>query len=105
MSFIDSAKRLQQMGFYVFPLVPNGKAAAVAEFSQVASRDPWKVEAWWRCPVLGVARDYNIGISPSRFSDNERLVIVDIDDKNGKDGFSEMFALEAQGKIFPSTFN
>lgn len=103
-NFIEAAKKLQAHGFYVFPLVPNGKKAAVSEYSEVASRDPKKVDRWWTCPLLGVCREYNIGISPTRFGDNEKILAIDVDVKNGKDGATELFKLELQGKVFPPTF-
>lgn len=71
-------------GFPVFPLEANGKEPALgASWPDVATTDQDVIRRMWTDPVLGTERDYNIGV------DCTDRVIVDIDVKNGKDGYNE----------------
>lgn len=93
-SMLDKALALAAKGFYVFPLVPDGKTPAIAGFPQRASRDPEKVkELWTRTdPVSGAveARSFNIGIYTGRYGDDKALLVVDVDVKKGKKGLEEL---------------
>lgn len=100
MKMVDKALSLAKEGFYVFPL-PAGKKAPPLfdDFPNKATRDPATIKKWWQ------DRKLNIGISTSKFGDNEALVAVDVDDKPGRDGFSTMLDLEiSQGKELPVTY-
>lgn len=105
MSKLESALELAAKGFYVFPLIENGKTPAIDAFPTKASRDPERIKRWWTCPVTGWEQDFNIGISTSRFNgkDNGALLVVDVDNKKGKNGDAEIIRLELEGKILPPT--
>lgn len=104
MSFLKAALELAEKGFHVFPLVSNSKLPAIDEFPSRASRDPAVIKRWWVDPVLEIEQPYNVGISTTRFGDNEALVVVDIDNKEGKKGDETIFRLELEGSDFPDTF-
>ena len=70
----------------------------------MASRDPNQIRKWWINDISGLEQEFNIGISTSNFKDGKALVVVDVDDKNGKKGSSLVVEYEMQGKEFPSTF-
>lgn len=103
MSKLEAALLLQSHGFHVFPLVPNGKLPMVAEFPEVASNSVEKAQAFWIDPVMDWEQPYNVGISTSRFK-GKRLVVLDVDDKDGKDGSGALEKLRAGGKELPETF-
>ena len=103
-SKLEHALELAKMGFHVFPLKTNSKLPLIKDFPNVASRDPKKIESLWRDPVMGMERDYNIGISTSRFGEDEFLLAIDVDNKGKKKGDEELLKLELQGKEFPPTF-
>ena len=98
MGQLDSALALAAKGFHVFPCVPNGKTPAIKDFPSKATRDPEQIERWFR----GTA--YNIGISTSKFGDNQCLLAVDVDNKNGKNGDARIFELEMEGQDFPVSY-
>lgn len=93
----DAAIQLSRDGFYVFPLEVNGKKPLIMDFPNKASRDPVTIQDWWR------GRNYNIGIYTGKFRDNEALVVVDVDDKAGKNGSQTLLSLDMDGKEFPKT--
>jgi hypothetical protein len=105
LSFLQKAQRLQALGFHVFPLEPNGKRPAIMDFPNAASTEFTKSQLWWRCPVTEIEQPYNIAISTSKFRLDERLLVVDIDDKGDKHGSEEIIRLEVEGKNFPPTFS
>lgn len=83
---LDHALALAEAGFHVFPLLPwpegdnPGKTPAV-KYKEWATRDAAKISDWWgRRPNCGVA------IYTGRYGDNEALIAVDIDVKDGKKG-------------------
>lgn len=94
-----AAKKLAEKGFHVFPLYPHSKLPAIKGFPELATRDPLKLERWWAKSPL-----YNIGISTSRFGENESLLAVDVDNKGKKKGTDELLRLELEGKTLPATF-
>lgn len=100
-SLLDHALELAERGFHVFPIIPNTKLPLIDDFPDRATRDEAQIRRWWTDPVLGTTRDYNIGISSTRYGESEALVIVDIDVK--KDGFSSALELELQGYDLPPT--
>lgn len=89
----EHAKRLAALGFYVFPVVPNGKTPAVTGWQEKATRTP------------GDFGDCNIGISTSRFGNDEALIVVDVDNKGVKRGSLELLRLELDGWELPDTFS
>lgn len=92
---LSAALYLAERGFHVFPCEPGGKIPLIKNFPSQASRDPEQIKKWF----VGTTR--NVGISTSRFGDNEALVVVDVDKKNGKDGEVGVLALEMQGYELP----
>ncbi len=100
MGFLESALELASKGFHVFPIKGNAKAPPlILGFPDQATRDEATIRGWWeQWPSA------NIGISTSRFADNEALVVVDVDNKDGKNGSEEILSLELEGKTFPKTF-
>ncbi len=84
----DKAVALARMGFPVFPLIPLGKIPACSRFYETASTDPDKVAAMWTAHN-GNALPWNIGIS------TDRLLVIDVDNKNGKDGNAALQRLTA----------
>ncbi len=69
-------------GFRVFPLHENTKAAPALGpgWPTYATTDPATIERWWRDPLLGQERNYNIGTVTSD------LCVVDLDVGKGEDG-------------------
>lgn len=102
-SKLQIALALAAEGFHVFPLIEGSKLPAIDAFPTKATRDEATIRRWWTCPVLGVELDRNIGISTSRFGDNQALLVVDVDTKKGKNGHDEILRLEIEGYDFPAT--
>lgn len=100
----DQALALSRLGFHVFPLKENEKLPMIDAFPERATRDPQQISRWWRDDVMGLPFNYNIGISTTRFGDDEALVVVDVDNKNGKNGSIELLRLDMGGKELPPTF-
>lgn len=98
MKKIDHALALAEKGFHVFPCEVNGKLPVIKDFPNQATRDPERIKAWWD------GRDYNIGISTTRFGDDKALVVVDVDVKNGKNGYETILGLEFEGRELPPSY-
>jgi len=97
MSFYQSAKELAAKGFYVFPLLENGKTPAVSDFTHAATNDPNDLKKFWYDPVLELEHHYNIGIATNT------LLVVDVDNKGKKTGSDSILKLELEGKTFSKT--
>ncbi len=80
MTMLQSALDWSARGFRIFPLKPNGKEPCISNFGNDATDDPEVIRAWWRDPVTGMERDYNIGVLTTD------MVVADVDVKNGKPG-------------------
>lgn len=92
-SKLDYALALAKLGFHVFPIVEGKKAPPRMEgWQRFATREPNKIADMWRAHP-----NDNIGISTSKFGDRGALVVVDVDNKNGKDGDGQLFELELGG--------
>ena len=75
-------------GFPVFPLAEGTKDVPIVdEFYDVASTDPAVITMWWRDPLTGAERDYNVGVSTT----GRR--VIDIDVKKGRDGIANYLQL------------
>jgi hypothetical protein len=97
-STLQIARRLTEKGFYIFPCIPNAKEPAIKGWQEAATRNNEQITKWF-------ANDqYNIGIFTGKFRDNESLVVVDVDQKKGKDGAKEIEKLQILGHEFPATF-
>ena len=96
-SKLEAAIELGSLGFYLFPVVSDGKKPAIKGWQEAATRNQIAFYDWF------VAEDLNIGISTSKFRDNEALLVVDVDVTKGKDGNASLIALELQGLELPET--
>lgn len=76
---LDWAKR----GFSIFPLHQNSKEPVYTEWVAQATKDENTIRRMWVDPVLGIEHSYNIGCLCTD------MVVVDIDVKEGKDGYNE----------------
>jgi len=103
MGFLEHALKLAEMGFHVFPLMPNSKTPVILDYKNQATTNPEQIKKFWLDPVMGTEKPYNIGISTTRYNGSQALVVVDIDTKNGKDGFKEILKLEFEGRDFKPT--
>lgn len=95
MTMLERALKLAERGFYVFPVEVNGKKPVITDFPNKASRDPQIIEGWFK------NKKYNLGIYTGRYADDQALVVVDVDTKNGKDGNKSLMALELDGFELP----
>jgi len=105
MATLQQAIDLTKKGFWVFPLVAGEKTPIYpGKYRSYATRDEKILRQWWIDPLLGLERDYNIGICTDLFGDKgEALVVIDIDKKEGKNGFETLKKLKTMGKTFPKT--
>lgn len=105
MSKLGHALALAAQGFHVFPIEAGRKSPPrIDDFPHRASRDPDQIRRWWTCPVMEFEQDLNIGVSTSRFGDNEALLVVDIDNKGNKHGDQTISGLAYTGHILPATY-
>lgn len=81
MDLRDKAVALARRGFRVFPCQVGEKEPRAKRFYEVATSDPDKVAAMWTSNS-GSAMRFNIGVA------TDDLVVVDIDVKNGKNGWA-----------------
>lgn len=103
-TFLEAAISLARQGFYIFPLVPGGKIPLIKDFTEFATRNEEIIKAWWYDSVLEIEQPYNIGIATTKFGDNEALLVIDVDNKEGKNGNAEIEKLKSEGKDFPETY-
>lgn len=115
-SKLAQALALARRGFHVFPLKERSKVPAIEGYPEKATTDPDQITRWWTDPVMETELDRNIGISTSAFTwcatdpyTEERhckemaLLVVDVDNKNGKTGDRTLQQLEMLGDEFPPT--
>lgn len=95
---VKTAIKLAKAGFHVFPLKPMSKLPAIKEWQNKATTDVKVIEKYW-----SKNPDANIGICCSRFGDDKALLVVDVDNKKGKNGDETVLELEMEGKDFPPT--
>lgn len=74
-------------GFRVFPLRENTKAPLADGWTEWATSDAGQITRLWSDPVTGLARNYNVGVLTNE------LIVVDVDNKAGKDGGSSFAKL------------
>ena len=83
-----------EKGLPVFPLKVREKTPATKNGFKDAVTDPQKISTWWdRNP------DYNIGIATGN-----GLVVIDLDIKNGKNGYSTLKEWQDQNGELPETW-
>lgn len=92
MDYVDFIKYLAKMDFEVFPLHPGGKMPRTPHGFKDASTNPEQIDLWWqRWP------EANYGIATGGA---KRLLVIDIDVKNGAPGMATLAVLEEkQGLI------
>jgi hypothetical protein len=90
---LSQAQALGAAGFHVFPIAPGTKVPMHEGWQSEATRTP---ETW--------PDGANVGVFAEKFGDNQALVVVDVDRKNGKNGDEALFALELEGHELPPTF-
>lgn len=96
---LECALLLAELGFYIHPLKPNSKIPAKNGWQDLATRDPKFLWEWW-----AENPEYNIGISTSKFAQDESLVVVDVDVSNGKPGEESILKLKSEGLELTNTF-
>ena len=74
-------------GFRVFPCWGGAKTPALGSWTSIATKDPDTIKRWWIDPVMGVERNYNVGVLTTE------LTVIDIDVKKGKEGLASALAL------------
>jgi hypothetical protein len=79
-----------QLGFKVFPLVPGTKRPAIEGWKERATSDLDTIRNWW---AGGEFTGYPVGIATGPGS---ALWVLDLDRKNGVDGFASLRDLAAQ---------
>lgn len=91
---IDLAK--QNVRF--FPVVCNEKVPAIDRFSERATSDPELIKAMF------ANTDYNSGIACGKYSEGLYLLGLDIDNKDGRDGYKTLADLDMLGFELPETW-
>lgn len=91
---VDYALQLAAQGFYVFPCYPNDKRPRGDGWQARSTRSPEQIRAMW-----SNFPDDNIGID----CEKSGLVIIDIDNKNGKNGSAAVSEWQAAHGQFTGT--
>jgi hypothetical protein len=84
-------------GFYYLPLRPNSKLAAIKDYPNRATNNRKVIEKWKE-------DGFGLGISTSKYAEDKHLVVIDVDNKNGKNGDAEILRLELEGRDIPETY-
>jgi bifunctional DNA primase/polymerase-like protein len=97
MSSIEAAKRLCSLGYQVVELKPRSKQPAGGPgWLQRAATHPSDIKGW--------RRNCNVGIlGGSHFPDDRKLLVVDVDCKNGRDGAASLRRLQVDFGPLPRT--
>lgn len=97
---ISHALRLASLGFHVFPLTANTKNRPyISDYPNRAINAANQLQDWWQNGA------HNVAISTSSFGSLGRgLLVIDVDNKNGKCGDASLLALELDGKELPETY-
>lgn len=104
MSIYKRAKDLAAQGFFVFPLIENGKFPAVPDdFTGRATDNANDLARFWVDTVMEIEHQFNIGIATSKFHGGGALLVVDVDNSPGKNGSEQVIKLELEGFEFPKT--
>jgi len=103
-SKLEAALELASRGFHVFPVVANSKLPLIDGWQRRATTDPDTIRRWWTCPVMGTEQDHNVGICTSRFNGADHLVVLDVDNKEGRDGMATLGAVTADHPL-PATLH
>ncbi len=99
MSLLDAALEWNERGFPVFPLIPNGKKPHPGLPERppgeggcyLATFDRKQILAWWmQWPTA------NLGITCGRVNGHTGPLVLDVDNKHGKDGSGDLQIILAQ---------
>jgi hypothetical protein len=100
MTLLDHALKLAAFGFHVFPITPGEKAPPlIKHFPTAATRSEIEIKKTW-----ALWPNANIGISTSRFGDDDALLVIDVDNKEGQHGAAELLRLEIECGDLPQTY-
>lgn len=89
---------LATLDYWVFRCKPNGKTPYKTGWQAEATRDPDRIiDLWDEEP------DCNVGILTTKHGDGKALCVVDVDNKDGRDGDGQIIDLEMKGFTFPAT--
>jgi hypothetical protein len=95
---LEAALALAARGFHVFPIKKNLKTPAHKGWQNEASTDPRAI-----ADMGFISHDHNVGVFTTKFGNDNALLVVDVDNKEGKNGDEEIFKLEMDGFDFPPT--
>ncbi|MBK9294837.1 MAG: bifunctional DNA primase/polymerase [Oligoflexia bacterium] len=97
---LQNAIKLSEKGFYVFPIKENEKFPPLFKnYAEKATRNKDEIiKNWTEHP------NANIGIYAGKFRDSA-MVVVDVDKKNGKNGYKSLSELKLSGVNFSDTFS
>lgn len=98
MSRTETALSLAAEGFHVFRVRPNSKLPYRKGWQGEATRDEATIRGW---DLDGL--DLNLGISTSKFGDDEALLVVDVDNKGAKQGDARLRELQHGGLELPNS--
>lgn len=104
MASLEQALELARRGFFIFPLIQGSKLPAIEGWQKKASRNEERIRKWWVDPVLELDQDWNIGVFTGAYGENEALIVVDIDTKGEKNGYTALLELELQGFELQPTY-
>ncbi|MFQ5508373.1 MAG: DUF3987 domain-containing protein [Leptospirillia bacterium] len=91
-TMVDRALDLAGRGFHVFPVVPDRKTPAIKGWQEAATTDPDRIRQMWRDRPHA-----NIGIYTGRLGDDDQaLLVIDVDNKEGKHGDGVLLDLMEQ---------
>ena len=97
MSLVDAALAYARRGIRVIPITPRSKVPLIDAWPTQASSDEATIRAWWKqWPNAG------IGIATGK-AGRRQFFVLDIDDKNGKNGSDTLAELETQHGKLPDT--
>lgn len=96
---LSSSLALAAQKVRFFPLVSNSKIPAVGKFSDVATSDPMQIEKMFANGA------YNSGIACGKVAENLYLVGLDIDNKDGRNGYLILEELQMYDFEFPETWS
>lgn len=94
----QKARKLIALGFHLFP--SRSKKEHIKDWPNKASRDVKVIDGWWG--PEGTHQDWDISIFTGKFGDDEALLVVDIDPRNGGHETVRRIVSENPG-AFPDT--
>jgi hypothetical protein len=100
MTLLEHALAAAARGFYVYPAIPMSKKPMFKGPQHWATRDIQKITDYWNAnPIC------NLSIIDDKFGDGtEKLMLLDTDKKEGKDGEASLRQLEQEYGALPRTY-